>query len=140
MNILLINPPGSKSKSEQFHVCNFLRDKFKIKTFVSYLDDNKPLIHKDYFFSFNDWVMKNKEMINKKNIHELEEEYPKSNLWKIIVSQRTYYDYSYLNGAEPHFNPKIEDALFDLKALVLFYSSIIKKYNIDGSKPMPTKI
>ena len=131
MNILLINPPGSKSKSEQFHVCNFLRDKFKIKTFVSYLDDNKPLIHKDYFFSFNDWVMKNKEMINKKNIHELEEEYQKSNLWKIIVSQRTYYDYSYLNGAEPHFNPKIEDALFDLKALVLFYSSIIKKYNID---------
>ncbi len=131
MNILLINPPGAKSKSEQFHICNFLRDKFKIKTFVSYLDDNKPLIHKDYFFSFNDWVMKNKEMIRKKNIHELEEEYPKSNLWKIIVSQRTYYDYSYLNGAEPHSNPKIEDALFDLKALVLFYSKIIKKHSID---------
>lgn len=131
MNLLLINPPGSKSKLEQFHVSDYLRREFKINSFVSYLDDNKPKINRDYFFSFDDWVKNNKDLINKKNIHDLEKEYPKSNLWKIIVSQRTYYDYSYLDGAEPHFNPKLDDSIFELKSLVLFYSKIIKKYNID---------
>ncbi len=131
MNLLLINPPGAKSKKEQFDVSDCLRKEFKINTFVSYLDDNKPTKERDYFFSFNDWVEKNKEIISKKDIHELEEEYPKSNLWKIIVSQRTYYDYSYLDGAEPHFRPKMDDVYFYLKSLVLFYSEIIKKNNIE---------
>ena len=131
MNLLLVNPPGAKSKSKQFYICDCLREKFKVNTFVTYLDDNKPQYDKDYFFSFSDWVRKNKENINKKNIHDLEKEYPNSNLWTIIVSQRTFYDYSYLNGLEAFSKPKIEHTLFVLKSLVMFYSDIIKKYKID---------
>ena len=50
MNLLLINPPGAKSKKEQFDVSDCLRKELKINTFVSYLDDNKPTKERDYFF------------------------------------------------------------------------------------------
>ena len=131
MNILLINPPGAKSKKEQFAVCEKLRSDYNINSFVSYLNDNKPEFNREYFISFNSWVENNRGKIEREDIYELEKKFPNSNLWSIIVSQRTYYDYSYLNGAEPHYNPQLTDAIFEVKALVLFYSSIIKKYNID---------
>lgn len=131
MNILLINPPGAKSKRDQFDVCKIIRNNYNVKCYVTYVNDFKPKIDEEYFFSYKDWVHENKDMIRNKDIHELEQEFSRSNLWTIIVSQRTFFDYSYLDKAEPYSNPKIKDTIYHLKAMVMFYSFIIKKYNID---------
>ena len=130
MNLLIINPPGAKSKKEQFEICNYFRRNFKIKSYVTYLYDNKPESNKDYFISYDDWVKENSDYIEKYNINDLEKEFPNTNLWSIVVSQRTFYDYSYLDGLEPYFNPPLKDSIFVIKSIVLFYSRLIKEKKI----------
>ena len=61
MNLLLVNPPGSKSKTKQFKVCDYLREKNEINAHITYKSDNKPLKDENYYHSFDEWVSKNND-------------------------------------------------------------------------------
>jgi len=130
LNLLLINPPGSKSGKAILDICEVLRQDYGWNVHASFLKDNIPIKKTDYFHSYDKWVSQNTEKIEATSIIDLERRYAQSALWTIIISQRTLYDYSYLSNAYPCYQPPISQAEFLLKSLVLFYSGIIEKYDI----------
>ncbi len=77
---------------------------------------------------FESWVKDHHREIDQADLVELENRFPESNLWLAAAAERRLTDYSMLRGAIAWSQYSWEEAVFFLKAAVLFYDSIIEGF------------
>lgn len=132
MRILFLYPHPAEDRLDQYRrAAVTLRDVFRHDVVFVHIgrpiafDDDLPTEH------FDAWVESNRARISQTSMIELERRFPLSNLWRAIVAQRTLADYSYVGGTFAMTKFPLEDIEYFLKAVVLFYEDVIRRYQID---------
>lgn len=81
-------------------------------------------------YHFETWEAANRARIEAADIHELQGRYPESNLWLAIVAERRFSNFSLLDGTYAMPPYSLEEMLYYLKAVVLFYQELIDRHQI----------
>lgn len=131
MNILFLFPHPAVDRSAQYRAAaRHLRDRWHHHVVFVYTGDRR---HYDDDLStehFESWVEASTDLIERTTLHDLEREFPKSNLWRCLVAQRTLADYSYIGRSFPRARFTLEEIERYLKAVVLFYRHVIATHGI----------
>ncbi len=132
MNILFLYPHPAEKRLEIYREAALtLRDRFGHRVVFVHIgvkqrfDDNLTTEH------FDGWVDSNRKFIETSSLLQLEKEFPRSNLWRSIIAQRTVTDYSYIGDSSPLQHRSLEEIEFWLKAVVLFYRHVLEKHSIN---------
>ncbi len=134
MNLLFLHPsPGVGRQLPYYGACKILNNDRRHKVIFAYtgpiiegLDGSVTIYH------FDSWVKQYRDSIERKNIAELEREYPNSNLWLGIVSERMVANYSLLKGSFRTIAYNYDELNFLIKAIVIYYQWIFDRENIDA--------
>jgi hypothetical protein len=131
VNILFLYPHPAEDRLVLYRrAARTLRDRFGHHVVFVYVgdhiqfDDGLPTEH------FDSWVRKNRDVIARTSVRELEARFPASNLWRGIVTQRTLADYSYLGGSSSRARFSLDELEDYLKAVVMFYEDVIRRNGI----------
>jgi hypothetical protein len=132
MNILFLYPHPAEDRLEWYRSAALaLRDRFGHKVVFVYVGDKRHFSDSLPTEHFDSWVGTSRQDIEAARLIELERSFPASNLWRCMVSQRTLCDYSYLGGSFAWYQYPLSDIEFYLKAVVMFYANLVRKYEIE---------
>ncbi|MBO6702585.1 MAG: hypothetical protein JJ921_09590 [Pseudomonadales bacterium] len=129
INLLFLHPtPGLGRQASYSKACQNLSAE-GIQSHFVYNGEELP-IECESSYHFNSWVERNRGLIDRTNIQELESRYPDSNLRLAIVAERRIANYSLLEGSYPSIEYDEVELLFLLKAGVLFYEFVLEDAGI----------
>lgn len=132
MNILYLHTdPIIRREHLYYSIANFLEERYGHNVIFSYVGPQiinfKGSIPA---YNFDEWARKNKKLIINSSILDLEREFFLSNLWLGIVSERRIANYSLLENTFGFRKYKIDDLLYLLKSIVLYYKELIHQNEI----------
>lgn len=133
-NIIFSYPTQAVSRTDIFvNACRELKKRYGYNAVLTY---NGPLIKNTKGIDcehFETWLFSNKDIVAKTSLIDLEKRYGKSNFWQAAVIERNLTDYSFTGNDFSASGYKISEIEWYLKALVLFYEYVIKKYSIQAA-------
>lgn len=133
MNILFLHPHPGVARSAQYR-----RAALELRSFghsVVFVYTGAPVHFADTLPTehYDSWVGANRATIEDARIIEIERTFPKSNLWRCLVAQRTHADYSYIGKTAPITPYSLPELEFYVKSVVLFYQHVLEKYEIEAA-------
>lgn len=132
MRILYLHPdPIIKRESFYYGIAQELHSNYNDEVIFAYTGPEIELNGDVPSYNFDRWEKANRDVIQNTSIKDLEQKYPKANLWLGAVSERRISDYSYLYGSFGYRRYKLGEIIYFLKAVVLFYQHLFEQYPFD---------